>query len=101
MSAAELEEWLKGESSQGAGWSKSDGSTETIGHESGRKIIEILQKNPEKDPDKYDEEDLAHMRRVVAYCKRHLAQEEKAKRDTESKSYKSLKNWGHDAQKTA
>ena len=26
------------------------------------------------------------MRRVVAYCKRHLAQEEKAKRDTESKS---------------
>jgi hypothetical protein len=44
-------------------------------------------------------DDLAHMRKVVAYCKRHLAQEEKAKQDTESKSYKSLKNWGHDAQK--
>lgn len=28
------------------------------------------------------------MRRVVAYCKRHLAQEEKAKQDTDSKSYK-------------
>lgn len=31
------------------------------------------------------------MRRVAAYCKRHLAQEEKAKQDTDSKSYKSLK----------
>jgi hypothetical protein len=44
-------------------------------------------------------DDLQHMRRVVAYCKRHLAQEETAKKDTNSKSYKSLKNWGHDAQK--
>jgi hypothetical protein len=67
---------------------------------SGRKIIEILEKNPKKDPSQYDEEDLAHMRKVVAYCKRHLAQEEKAKQDTNSKSYKSLKNWGHDAQKS-
>ena len=37
---------------------------------------------------------------VVSYNKRHLAQEEKAKQDKGSKSYKSLKNWGHDAQKT-
>lgn len=44
-------------------------------------------------------DDIDHMRRVVSYCKRHLAQEEKAKKDTSSKSYKSLKNWGHDAQK--
>jgi hypothetical protein len=89
-----------------------------------------LKKNPEKDPEGYEEgmyfsmqvwvlypsqhvlsvsdhdtftdliaEDIAHMRKVVAYCKRHLAQEEKAKQDTNSKSYKSLKNWGHDAQK--
>lgn len=69
-------------------------------HPSGRKIIQILDKNPNKDPDKYDEEDLQHMRKVVSYCKRHLAQEEKAKQDTDSKSYKSLKNWGHDALKT-
>lgn len=60
---------------------------------SGRKIIKILEKNPNKDPDSYDEEDIAHMRKVVAYCKRHLAQEEKAKQDSNSKSYKSLKNW--------
>lgn len=61
---------------------------------SGRKIIEILEKNPKKDPKKYDDEDLQHMRKVVAYCKRHLAQEEKAKQDPESKSARSLKNWG-------
>jgi hypothetical protein len=123
MSASDLEAWLKEEDSQSAGWSKGDGSGETTGHErsvpprflpcglisanpcaesrmkSGRKIIEILKKNPKKDPSKYDEEDLVHMRRVVAYCKRHLAQEGKAKEDPDSKSARSLKNWGHDPQK--
>ncbi|KAK8038870.1 hypothetical protein PG993_007281 [Apiospora rasikravindrae] len=101
MSASDLEGWLKGESSESAGWAKDDGSGETVGHESGRKIIEILKKNPDKDPSKYDEDDLAHMRKVVAYCKRHLAQEGKAKQDPDSKSARSLKNWGHDPQKAA
>jgi len=41
------------------------------------------------------------MRKVVAYLKRHLAQEEKAKQDPDSKSAKSLKNWGHDPQKSS
>ncbi|MCJ1334800.1 hypothetical protein MMC09_000065 [Bachmanniomyces sp. S44760] len=100
MSAQELEEWLKGEASQGSGWSKDDGSGESIGHESGRKIIEILKKNPKKDPENYDEDDIPHMRKVVSYCKRHLAQEETAKKDPDSKSAKSLKNWGHDPAKT-
>lgn len=85
MTADELESWLKEEQSQESGWSKDDESGETIGHEryrsrwrysslegltkfraSGRKIIEILKKNPSRDPDKYDQEDVAHMRRVVA-----------------------------------
>lgn len=66
---------------------------------SGRKIVEILEKNPKKDPSKYEEDDVAHMRKVVAYNKRHLAQEGKAKQDPDSKSAKSLKNWGHDPQK--
>lgn len=70
------------------------------GHCSGRKIVAILEKNPKKDPSKYDEEDIQHMRKVVSYCKRHLSQEEKAKQDPSSKSAKSLKNWGHDPQKT-
>jgi hypothetical protein len=67
---------------------------------SGRKIVEILEKNPKKDPSKYDEDDISHMRKVVAYNKRHLAQEGKAKQDPESKSAKSLKNWGHDPQQS-
>ena len=67
---------------------------------SGRMNIEILKKNPGMDPQKYDEDDIPHMRKVVSYNKRHLAQEGKAKQDTNSKSYKSLKNWGHDALKT-
>jgi Protein of unknown function (DUF3140) len=74
VTADELEKWLKGAKSKKAGWSKEDGSGESIGHESyqtvkpafdssGRKIVEILKKNPNKDPDKYDEEDIEHMRR--------------------------------------
>jgi hypothetical protein len=55
---------------------------------SGTKVVEILEKNSKKDPGKYDDEDIEHMRHVVAYCKRHLPQEEKAKQDTDSKSYK-------------
>ncbi|KAJ5240886.1 uncharacterized protein N7469_002477 [Penicillium citrinum] len=94
MTANELRDWLKEEQSQESGWQGDSG--ETIGHESGRKIVDILSHNPNKDPSKYSDSDIDHMRRVVAYNKRHLAQEEKAKQDTNSKSYKSLKNWGHD-----
>ncbi|KAL9028223.1 MAG: hypothetical protein Q9196_003381 [Gyalolechia fulgens] len=100
MSSGELEEWLTEGQSKGSGWSKDDGSGETVGHESGRKIVNILNKNPNKDPGQYDEDDLQHMRKVVSYCKRHLAQEGNAKQNTDSKSYKSLKNWGHDPLKT-
>lgn len=67
--------------------------------DSGRQIVSILEHNPNKDPSQYEADDIQHMRRVVAYCKRHLAQEETAKRNTQSKSYRSLKNWGHDALK--
>jgi hypothetical protein len=34
MTVDELEEWLKGDKSKKAGWSKNDGSGEAIGHES-------------------------------------------------------------------
>lgn len=105
MTAGELKEWLKGEDSTSAGWSKDYSSGETIGHErwvqllgnsivgvdgspSGGKIVHILEKNPDKDSSKYEQDDIDHMRRVVSYCKRHLAQEGKAKQDANSKSYK-------------
>ncbi|TRM60246.1 hypothetical protein BD626DRAFT_505901 [Schizophyllum amplum] len=100
MTPDELKDWLESDASKETGQAKDDGSGESIGHESGRKIVAILEKNPSEDVDQYDEDDIAHMRKVVSYCKRHLAQEEeKASQDANSKSYKSLKNWGHDAQK--
>ena len=100
MSPQELKTWLNQEESSNSGWTKDDGSNETAGHESGRKIIAVLESNPSKDPSKYSEDDLSQMRKVVSYCKRHLAQEKKAKQNTASKSYKSLKNWGHDSLKS-
>jgi len=33
MTAEELEAWLKGDDSQTSGWSKDDGSGESVGHE--------------------------------------------------------------------
>ncbi|KAJ9098186.1 hypothetical protein QFC21_004515 [Naganishia friedmannii] len=102
MTADELESWLKSDESESAGWPKEGGDGETIGHESGKRIVEILRENPDKDASKYTDEQVDHMRRVVSYCARHLAQEEKMK-ETKSeeelektKSTKSLKNWGHD-----
>ncbi|KAH6691400.1 DNA-binding protein [Plectosphaerella plurivora] len=104
MTADELEKWLKSGDSNSAGWPKDDaeGDGETVGHDSGRKIVEILRENPDKDADKYTEEQVEHMRKVVAYCKRHLAQEAKGNSEKseeevkKTKSYASLKNWGHD-----
>ena len=48
MTADELEAFLKTEGSESTGWSKDDGSGESIGHESGRKIVDILKRNPGK-----------------------------------------------------
>ncbi|KAL6400097.1 hypothetical protein AUP68_15789 [Ilyonectria robusta] len=105
MASSELEKWLKSDDSNSAGWPKEEENGETVGHDSGRKIVEILKANPNKDPTKYDEDQIAHMRKVVGYCKRHLAQEaagtnEKSTEEVKkTKSYASLKNWGHDVLK--
>ncbi|EGX94389.1 DNA-binding protein [Cordyceps militaris CM01] len=102
MTASELETWLASKDSTEAGWSKDDNGEETVGHESGRKITEILKSNPSKDAQKYNDDQISHMRKVVAYCKRHLAQEQQSLESKspgeakKTKSYISLKNWGHD-----
>lgn len=64
MKASELEEWLKSDDSNSAGWPTGE---ESVGHVSGRKIVEILKANPEKKADQYSDEDVEHMRKVVAY----------------------------------
>lgn len=50
MTSDELEDWLKTSASTGSGWTKDDGSGESVGHESGRHIVDILKNNPTKDP---------------------------------------------------
>lgn len=69
MTAEELESWLKSGDSNGAGWPKDDaeGDGETVGHDSGRNIVEILKANPEKREDGYTDEQIEHMRKVVSY----------------------------------
>ena len=89
MSCNELEEWLETDESKEVG--QKDGGSESKGHESGRKIVEILG----KDKSEYTEEDIDHMRRVVSYVHRHQAQ--KPKSDVEDSNWRySLMNWGHD-----
>ena len=90
MTAGELEKWLATDESRSVG--QKSGSGESTGHESGRRIVEILRA---KKSDLTDD-DLAHMRKVHGYVQRHLAQEP-AKEDVETSKWRySLMNWGHD-----
>lgn len=88
MAPAELEDWLASEESRKVGW-KPDGG-ESVGHASGRRIAAILRTKRAGLTDA----DFAHMRKVVGYIRRHLAQEP-ANVVTSRWRY-SLMNWGHD-----
>jgi hypothetical protein len=91
MSAAELEEWLETPESRSVGWKGSDGARhESVGHASGRRIVAILRSRAAE----LSDEDYAHMRKVVGFVRRHLAQEP-ANKVTSRWRY-SLMNWGHD-----
>jgi hypothetical protein len=89
MAPAELESWLETEDSQSVGQKAEDG--EAIGHKSGKKIVSIKRsKNEDLQENDYD-----HMKKVVSYIKRHLAQ--KPANDLENSRWRySLMNWGHD-----
>ncbi|SEP01813.1 DUF3140 domain-containing protein [Trujillonella endophytica] len=91
MTAGELERWLRSDESRSVG-QKGGGSGESTGHESGRRIVELLRTSKADLTD----DDLAHMRKVHGYVQRHLAQEP-TKEDVESSRWRySLMNWGHD-----
>ena len=94
MSVAELEEWLKSPESRRVGWKGANGAAaESIGHASGRRIVQILRKrNDERTPDDY-----AHMRKVVGFIARHSAQ--RPENVYTSRWRYSLMNWGHDPAK--
>lgn len=92
MAPKELEEWLETDASKSVG--KEQDSGESVGHESGRRIVEI------KRTKKADltEEDHRHMKKVVNYIARHTAQRPDG--DVEDTDWcRSLKNWGHDPTK--
>ena len=88
-----LDRWLETDESKKVGF-KERGKGESVGHESGRKILEILAKRK----DRYTTEDVSHIHKVVGYVKRHLAQ--KPKGDITASNWRySLMNWGHDPAK--
>jgi hypothetical protein len=89
LSAAELEEWLATPESRAVG--QKDASGESVGRRSGRRIVEILSRGEAPLTDA----DLEHMRRVVGFVRRHVAQRPHGDvRDTRWRW--SLLNWGHD-----
>jgi len=92
MSASQLEKWLKTDESTSVGQVKA-GDNESIGHQSGHHIIDILNK---KTSDLSDS-DYTHMGKVVSYVKRHSAQ--RPAHVAGSNWTYSLKNWGHDPEK--
>jgi hypothetical protein len=88
MAPATLEKWLGTDESRTVG-AKSGG--ESVGHRSGRRIVSILRtKKADLTADDY-----AHMRTVVGYVHRHLAQRPSGD-VTDSRWRYSLMNWGHD-----
>jgi hypothetical protein len=89
MTRQELEEWLQTDESKSIG--QSDGGGESKGHKSGRKIVEILEKNRTD----HSSDDIDHMRRIVSYVHRHESQ--KPEGDVRNSNWRrSLLNWGHD-----
>lgn len=90
MTPKELEAWLATDESQSVGWGGDGG--EAVGHESGRRIVAIKRKRKGE----LDEDDYAHMRKVVGYVRRHLAQGGPADDKEHSRWRYSLMNWGHD-----
>jgi hypothetical protein len=92
MTPKELTEWLKTDESKAVG--QKDGGGESVGHDSGRRIVAILDKRKGD----LDGEDFAHMKKVNGYIARHVEQRPKKSREeleTADWTY-SLRNWGHD-----
>lgn len=97
MAPAELEKFLDSDDSKRVGWKGEDGqgTGESVGHKSGRRIVELKRKKKAELTD----DDYAHMRKVVGYVHRHMAQGGPAADKEHSDWRYSLMNWGHDPMK--
>ena len=94
MSAGELGKWLETKESREVGFKGTEGG-ESVGHRSGRRIVRLLGKAD----DALTAGDIAHMRKVVGYVRRHSAQRP-AGDITETPWRYSLMNWGNDPKKS-
>lgn len=92
MTPAQIEKWLGTDESRAVGY-KADGEerSESVGHKSGKRIAEIL----EKKQGDYTDDDFEHMKKVVGYVHRHSARRPGGD-ITETHWRYSLMNWGHD-----
>ncbi|MBS1239800.1 MAG: DNA-binding protein, partial [Proteobacteria bacterium] len=92
MQPDEIEAWLETPKSRKVGFIR-PGESESVGRASGRRIVEILRKEEAE----LDGADFAHMRKVVGFVRRHLAQGPHEEwRVPGSRWRHSLMNWGHD-----
>ena len=91
MTPSELERWLGTEESKSVGWHH-EGKAEAVGHQSGRRILDIKRKRQAE----LSDDDYAHMRKVIGYVRRHIAQGGPAENVETSRWRHSLMNWGHD-----
>jgi len=90
MTPADLSAWLDTAESRKVGFVRK-GETESVGRKSGRRILEILAKAT----DDLSPSDYAHMRKVIGFARRHLAQRPWG--DVTNTRWRwSLMNWGHD-----
>ena len=90
MAPKALESWLDTDESKSVGITHGD-SNESVGHRSGRRIVELL-KTKQAD---LSDSDIAHMNKVVGYVHRHSKQRPDG--DIEHTPWRySLMNWGHD-----
>jgi hypothetical protein len=90
MTASQLEKYLATDDSKSVGITH-EGDSESVGHESGRRIVKLL--GTKKDD--LTDDDIAHMKKVVGYVHRHLNQ--KPDGDVKDTRWRySLMNWGHD-----
>lgn len=89
MAPKELEQWLETQESREVG--QEQGGGESVGHASGRRIVEIKRKRK----DELTDADYDHMRKVIGYIQRHAAQRPSGDVSDTRWRY-SLMNWGHD-----
>ena len=90
LSPAELSAWLETPESRKVGMVRR-GETESVGRQSARRILEI-HATPAEDLTDADHD---HMKKVIGYCRRHLAQRPFGDLTT-TRWRDSRMNWGHD-----